>query len=365
MFPSEGDEGIMEQITVERTRTPKPKPDQNGLGFGNYFTDHMFIMDYTEGKGWHDPRIIPYQPLELDPATMVLHYGQAIFEGLKAYRTKDGRILLFRPDQNMHRINASNQRMCIPPIDVDSAVEATKALVKLDQDWVPLAEGTSLYIRPFIIATDPFLGVRPSLTYQFIIILSPVGAYYPEGINPVKIYVEDHYVRAVKGGIGFAKTLGNYSSSLKAQMEAHEKGYTQVLWLDGVERKYIEEVGTMNVFFKIDGQVITPALEGSILAGITRKSTIALLHHWGIPVDERRVSIEEVYQAHAQGKFNEAFGTGTAAVISPIGEFNWDGKIIEVNNGEIGPVSKRLYDTITGIQSGVLPDEFGWTVAVE
>ena len=237
------------EIKVERTGTPKAKPDQNNLGFGDYFSDHMFIMDYTEGKGWHDPRIVPYAPLALDPSTMVLHYGQAIFEGLKAYKTKDGRILLFRPHRNMERANISNSRLCIPPLDVDFAVEAIKAVVREDQDWIPDAEGTSLYIRPFIIATDPYLGVRPSLTYKFMVILSPVGAYYPEGIDPVKIYVESQYVRAVKGGMGYVKTPGNYAASLIAQVEAKKKGYTQVLWLDGVEKKYIEEVGTMNVFF--------------------------------------------------------------------------------------------------------------------
>jgi len=355
----------MGNITIERTQSPKQKPDQNNLGFGNYFTDHMFVMDYTAGKGWHDPRIIPYQPLQLEPSAMVLHYGQAIFEGLKAYKAKDGRILLFRPHQNMARTNISNDRLCIPPIDVDFGVEAIKTLVKLEKDWIPEAEGTSLYIRPFIIATDPYLGVRPSNTYKFIIILSPVGAYYPEGINPVKIYVESKYVRAVKGGIGYAKTPGNYAASLKSQVEAHEKGYTQVLWLDGVERKYIEEVGTMNVFFKIDGKVITPALEGSILAGITRDSSIALLKHCGIPVEERRISIEEVYQAHAEGRLEEAFGTGTAAVISPIGSLNWNDHIITINNGETGPIAKRLYDTLTGIQWGDLEDPFGWVVPVE
>ena len=355
----------MGNITIERTQSPKQKPDQNNLGFGNYFTDHMFVMDYTAGKGWHDPRIIPYQPLQLEPSAMVLHYGQAIFEGLKAYKAKDGRILLFRPHQNMARTNISNDRLCIPPIDVDFGVEAIKTLVKLEKDWIPEAEGTSLYIRPFIIATDPYLGVRPSNTYKFIIILSPVGAYYPEGINPVKIYVESKYVRAVKGGIGYAKTPGNYAASLKSQVEAHEKGYTQVLWLDGVERKYIEEVGTMNVFFKIDGKVITPALEGSILAGITRDSSIALLKHWGIPVEERRISIEEVYQAHAEGRLEEAFGTGTAAVISPLGSLNWNDHIITINNGETGPIAKRLYDTLTGIQWGDLEDPFGWVVPVE
>ena len=355
----------MGKITIEQSQSPKTKPDQNNLGFGNYFTDHMFIMDYTEGVGWHDPRIIPYQPLMMDPATMVFHYGQAVFEGLKAYKARDGRVLLFRPHKNMARINISNDRLCIPPIDVDFGVEAIKALVKLEKDWIPEAEGTSLYIRPFIIATDPYLGVRPSLTYKFMIILSPVGAYYPEGINPVKIYIESKYVRAVKGGIGFAKTAGNYAASLKSQVEAQNKGYTQVLWLDGVERKYIEEVGTMNIFFKIDGKVVTPLLEGSILDGITRDSSIALLKHWGIPVEERRISIEEIFQAQADGKLDEAFGTGTAAVISPIGSLNWNDNIITINNGQTGEISKRIYDTITGIQSGAMEDPFGWTISVE
>jgi len=352
-------------ITIEKTSSPKPKPDQNNLGFGEIFTDHMFIMDYTEGIGWHDARIIPYAPLSIDPATMVLHYGQAVFEGLKAYKTKDGRVLLFRPEQNVARINVSNERLCIPPLDVDSAVEAIKAVVKVDQDWIPDAEGTSLYIRPFIIATDPYLGVRPSNTYKFIIILGPVGAYYPEGIDPVKIYVESNYVRAVLGGLGFTKTPANYAASLKAQVEAKYKGYTQVLWLDGVDKKYVEEVGTMNVFFVIGDEVVTPSLEGSILPGITRDSTITLLKSWGVKVSERRISIQELYDAHAQGILTEAFGTGTAAVISPIGELNWDGNQIFVNDGKIGDLSQRIYDSITGVQNGTLEDKFGWTVEVK
>lgn len=352
-------------ISITKTTNPKQKPDQNNLGFGQYFTDHMFIMDYAEGKGWHDARIVPYAPLELDPSCMVLHYGQAIFEGLKAYKTKKGEILLFRPEKNMERVNSSNERLVIPEIDVDFGVQAIKELVRVDADWIPDAPGTSLYIRPFIIATDPFLGVRPSDTYKFIIILSPVGAYYKEGINPVKIYVESNYVRAVKGGLGYAKTVANYASSLKAQVEAKHSGYTQVLWLDGIEKKYIEEVGTMNVFFKINGEVITPSLEGSILPGITRMSTIELLKKSGIPVTERRITIQELYDAHAAGKLDEAFGTGTAAVISPIGEFNWDGKSITVNEGKIGPVASKVYETITGIQSGDIEDPYGWIQKVK
>lgn len=352
-------------ISITKNTSPKAKPDQTNLGFGKFFTDHMFVLDYTEGKGWHDARIVPYGPLSLDPSAMILHYGQGIFEGMKAYRTEDGRILLFRPQKNLERANISNARLDIPAIDEEFALEALKELIKVDSDWIPTEPGTSLYIRPFIIATDPYLGVKPSATYKFIIILSPVGAYYPEGLNPVKIYVEDDYVRAVRGGIGYAKTPGNYAASIRAQTKAHELNYTQVLWLDGVERKYIEEVGTMNVFFVIDGEVVTPALNGSILAGVTRDSTIKLLQSWGIKVTERKISIEELYEAHNAGKLDEAFGTGTAAVISPIGELNWKGNIMPINNGETGPLSARIYDTITSIQSGKIEDTMNWTVEVK
>ena len=356
----------MQEITIERTQDPKQKPtDQTRLGFGNYYTDHMFLMNYDEGKGWHDPRIVPYGPIELDPAAMCLHYGQEVFEGLKAYRTEDGRILLFRPDRNMARLNSSNERLCIPAIDEAFAVEAIKKLVSVDQDWIPTAEGTSLYIRPFIFATEAQVGVHPAQELLFAIILSPVGAYYPEGLNPVKIYVEDKYVRAVRGGMGYTKTGGNYAASLKAQDEAEKVGYTQVLWLDGVERKYIEEVGTMNVFFVIDDEIVTPELQGSILPGVTRMSCIELLKKQGYKVSERRLSIEEVAEAADAGKLKEAFGSGTAAVISPIGELKWDEKVMTINNGEIGTISQHLYDTLTGIQWGKLPDPYGWTVEVK
>ena len=352
----------MQEITIERTQHPKQKPtDQTRLGFGNYYTDHMFLMNYDEGKGWHDPRIVPYGPIELDPAAMCLHYGQEVFEGLKAYRTEDGRILLFRPDRNMARLNSSNERLCIPAIDEAFAVEAIKKLVSVDQDWIPTAEGTSLYIRPFIFATEAQVGVHPAQELLFAIILSPVGAYYPEGLNPVKIYVEDKYVR----GMGYTKTGGNYAASLKAQDEAEKVGYTQVLWLDGVERKYIEEVGTMNVFFVIDDEIVTPELQGSILPGVTRMSCIELLKKQGYKVSERRLSIEEVAEAADAGKLKEAFGSGTAAVISPIGELKWDEKVMTINNGEIGTISQHLYDTLTGIQWGKLPDPYGWTVEVK
>lgn len=353
------------EIKITKTTTPKQKPDQNSLIFGKYYTDHMFIMDYTEGQGWHDARVVPYAPLSIDPACMMLHYGQGIFEGLKAYKTPDGHTLLFRPRKNMERVNISNDRLCIPQIDPDFAVEAIKTLVKVDEDWIPTAPGTSLYIRPFIIATDVQLGVHPSKTYKFMIILSPVGAYYKEGLNPVRIYVEPNYVRAVRGGVGFAKTPANYAASLKAQMEAEQKGYTQVLWLDGVEKKYIEEVGTMNVFFVIGNTIVTPELNGSILAGITRDSSIDILKHWGYKVEERKITIAEVFEAHKKGTLKEVFGTGTAAVISPVGELNYNGEIIKINNGEIGEISQKLYDSITAIQGGKAEDVLGWTVSID
>ncbi len=351
-------------ISITKTTQPKEKPDVNKLGFGRYFTDHMFIMDYETGKGWHNPRIVPYGPLALDPSTMIFHYGQGIFEGLKAYKTDDNRILLFRPEKNLERANISNDRLCIPPIDEEFALKAIKELVRLEKDWIPDAKDTSLYIRPFIISTDPYIGVKPSSTYMFIVILSPVGPYYPEGLDPVKIYVEDKYVRAVRGGIGFAKTLGNYAASIKAQEKAAKLGYTQVLWLDGIEMKYVEEVGTMNVFFKINGEVITPALNGSILAGVTRDSVIQLLKSWNIPVTERQIAIQEVVEAHKNGTLEEVFGTGTAAVISPVGELNYHGDKLIINNGNIGELSQKLYDSITGIQTGRLPDTMGWTQEV-
>lgn len=353
------------EIKIELTKNPKPKPDQTKLGFGNYMTDHMFIMSYDKGKGWHSPKIVPYAPISLDPSAMCLHYGQEVFEGLKAYKTDDGRILLFRPDRNMARLNSSNERMCIPLIDEGFAVEAIKTLVKVDADWVPTKKDTSLYIRPFIIAVDPKLGVRPAEHLLFIIIMSPVGAYYPEGINPVKIYVEDKYVRAVRGGTGHVKTAGNYAASLKAQSEAEKINYTQVLWLDGVERKYIEEVGTMNVFFKIDDEIITPSLDGSVLPGVTRMSAIELMRDWGYKVTERKISIDEVVDAARNGRLKEAFGTGTAAVISPIGELKYGEKNMIINNSKIGEVSQRLYDELTGIQWGRIHDRFGWTVEVK
>ena len=352
-------------IRFEKAASLKAKPaDETKLGFGHIFTDYMFIMDYETGKGWHDARIVPYGNLELSPAALCLHYGQEVFEGLKAYRRADGEIQLFRPEENFKRLNSSNNRLVIPELPVEDAMEGLMALLKVEKDWVPSAEGASLYIRPFIIAVDPFLGVKPGEHYLFIIILSPSGAYYETGLNPVNIYVESKYVRAVRGGMGFAKTGGNYAASLIGQDEAHKQNYSQVLWLDGVERKYIEEVGAMNVLFLINGTVVTPALTGSILPGITRKSIVELLKLEGYPVEERRISVDELASAMADGSLEEAFGSGTAAVVSPIGALIYKDKEYVVNGGKIGKLTQHLYDTLTGIQWGKSEDKLGWTVEV-
>lgn len=334
-------------IKIELTKNPKPKPaDETKLGFGHIFTDHMFVMDYDAGQGWHDARIVPYGPIELMPSAMVLHYGQEIFEGMKAYRTPSGDIQFFRPEENFKRMNVSAERLVIPQINEKDALEALHKLVEIDKDWVPHIEGASLYIRPFIFAADPFLGVRPGEKYYFMIIMSPSGAYYSTGINPVNIYVETNYVRAVRGGMGFTKTGGNYAASLAGQDEAHKQNYSQVLWLDGVERKYIEEVGAMNIMFVIDGEVVTPSLQGSILSGITRKSALELCRKWGMKVSERRITIQEVADAYDAGKLDEVFGTGTAAVVSPVGHLKWGDKVMEIGGGKIGPITQKLYDTI-------------------
>ena len=348
------------KIDIQLTDSRKQKPNEENLVFGRHFTDHMFIADYEKGDGWKNARIVPYAPISLDPAAIVFHYGQTVFEGLKAYRAKDNSIRLFRPVENFKRLNRSLDRLCMPQIDGVQAMEGLLELLKVEEEWVPKLEGNSLYIRPFVIATEAFLGVAPATTYQFYIILSPVGSYYTEGIHPIKILVENEFVRAVKGGTGGAKTAGNYASALKAQETATAQGYSQVMWLDGVERKHIEEVGSMNIFFKIDGEVITPEINGSILEGITRKSIIELLAHWDTPVTERKISMEEVAGAHAAGKLEEIFGTGTAAVISPVGELNWNGQIMQVNEGRTGELSKRLYDTLTKIQLGEEADPLHW-----
>lgn len=355
----------MLNIKIRKTTTPKEKPKKGQpLGFGHIFTDHMFVMNYTEGKGWYDPRIIPYGEISLDPSAMVFHYGQTMFEGLKAYKNEAGEVFLFRPDMNAKRANRSNDRLCIPQIPEEDFVEAIKAVVNVDRDWVPTEPGTSLYIRPFVIATDAFLGVAPSENYLFIIILSPSGAYYESGLAPVGIWIEDEYVRAVRGGMGFAKTGGNYAASLIAQVKAHDGGFSQVLWLDGVERKYIEEVGAMNIFFKINGKIVTPMLNGSILPGITRDSIIHVCKDWGYEVEERRISVEELIDAARSGALEEVFGTGTAAVVSPVGKLRYENEVMEIGGGEIGELTQKLYDELTGIQWGKREDPYGWRVKV-
>ena len=352
-------------IKIEKVAAPKQHPtDESKLGFGKIFTDHMFVMDYTEGQGWHDARIVPYAPLVLDPAALVFHYAQECFEGMKAYRRADGGVQLFRPEKNAQRMQSTHQRLCIPEIPVEDFVQAVKALVKVDEAWVPHADGTSLYIRPFTIATEAVLGVKASAEYKFIIIASPSGAYYAEGINPVRIYVEDQYVRATPGGTGYIKCGGNYAASIIASEKAHQLGFSQVLWLDGVERKYVEEVGSMNIFFKIDGQIYTAPTVGTVLPGITRMSCIELLKSWGYQVNETRLAITDIMDAAEAGKLEEVFGTGTAAVISPVGELVYEDRKAEINGGVIGPVTQKLYDTLTGIQWGKLPDKHGWIQTV-
>jgi len=352
------------QITITKTENPKPKPDESNLGFGTIFTDHMFNMDYSPEKGWHNPRIEPYGSLDMDPSIMVLHYGQGVFEGLKAYRTESGDIQLFRPKQNFKRMNRSSKIICIPEIDESFALEALKELINVEKNWVPSVPGTSLYIRPTIIATDPYIGVRASFTYRFFIIMSPVGAYYAEGFNPVKILVTKEHVRAVRRGVGEAKTPGNYAASLYAGEKAHKEGYTQVLWLDGIEQKYIEEVGAMNIFFLLDDELITPMLSGSILPGITRDSVIALAKSWDVKVSERKISIDEVIAAQESGKLQEIFGSGTAAVISPVGELKFGEKVITIGNGGVGPMANKLFNSLQNIQYGNAKDLFGWVEPV-
>jgi branched-chain amino acid aminotransferase len=352
------------QITTTTAGQLKAKPDESQLGFGSLFTDYMFNMDYDLDKGWHNPRIEPYGPISLDPSTMVLHYGQEVFEGLKAYRTESGDVQLFRPQENFKRLNRSCQMVCIPELDPDFALEALNELLKLESEWVPHLPQTSLYIRPTIIATDPFLGVRASHTYRYFVILSPVGAYYPEGFNPVKILVTKEYVRAVRGGLGEAKAGSNYAASLMASEKAHEEGYTQVLWLDGVDQKYIEEVGTMNIFAVIDDELITPMLNGSILPGITRDSVLALGNKWGLKVSERRLSIDELMDAHQNGRLSEIFGSGTAAVISPVSELKYGDKIITIGDGGVGPLANRFFKALNDIQYGVDDDPADWVVPV-
>ena len=351
----------MQEISITKSTSLKAKPtDESKLGFGKIFTDYMFLMDYEKGKGWHSPRIVPYGDFHLDPATTVFHYGQEIFEGCKCYRRADGGLQLFRPKDNLARMTRSAKRMCMAELDEETAFEGMLKLLELEADWVPHQEGTSLYIRPTMIATDVMLGVHAATHYLFYIILSPVGSYYKDGLKPVGIYVEDEYVRAVRGGTGFTKCGGNYAASILAGQIAEEKGYSQVLWLDGVEQRYIEEVGAMNMMFAYGNKIVTPALNGSILPGITRDSVLKLARQLGYETVEDRLAIADIFADAKAGRLTEAFGTGTAAVISPVGELCWKGEKLVIGGGQIGPVAQKLYDTLTGIQFGKLPDENHW-----
>ena len=349
------------EIKVTLSQNLKVKPaDESKLGFGNFFTDHMFLMDYVDGEGWKDARIVPYGDFHLDPAAMVLHYGQAIFEGTKCYRRADGGLQLFRPEANFARMTRSAERLGMPALDEKTALEGLKKLIDIEQDWVPHQDGTSLYIRPTMIALDAQLGVHAAHHYLFYIILSPVGSYYKEGLKPVSIYVEDEYVRAVRGGVGFTKCAGNYAASILAGEVAAKKGYSQVLWLDGVEQKYVEEVGSMNMMFAYGNKIVTPALNGSILPGITRDSIITVARALGYEVEEKRLAIADIFADAKAGKLTEAFGTGTAAVISPVGTLAWKDEVLTIGGGDIGPVAQKLYDTLTGIQYGRVADDHGW-----
>lgn len=338
--------------------------DETKLGFGNIFSDHMFKMDYFDGR-WRNPRIEAFAPLMISPAAMSLHYGQMIFEGLKAYRHQSGDVVLFRPQENFKRFVESCRLLCIPAIDPDFALQALKELLRVDQSWVPQSPGTSLYLRPFILATEPHLGVRPASEYLFSIITGPVGAYYSAGFAPIKIYVEPTYSRVPPGGLGEIKAAANYAASLYGAEEASKKGFSQLLWLDSSEHKYVEEVGSMNMMFVINGEVITAPLNGTVLPGITRATVLQLLREWGVKVSERPLSIDEIIEARNKGQLGEAFGTGTAAVISPVGELHYKGEDIVVGQGRIGALTQRLYDEITGLQYGLKPDTHGWVVPID
>jgi branched-chain amino acid aminotransferase len=353
---------------VTRNPNPKPKPDPNELVFGRQFTDHMFVMDYDEGMGWHDGRIIPYGDILISPASSVLHYAQMMFEGMKAYKTASGEVLLFRPEMNARRLNRTNERVCLPQMDEELFVSAVKATVHEDFDWVPSAPFTSLYIRPFIIADDPALGVRCACHFRFMIILCPSGPYYAANrgkLSTTRIFVEDEYIRAAQGGTGYAKVGGNYAGSLRAAQKAYACDCNDVLWLDAFEHKYIEEVGSSNAFFVIGDEVVTAPLAGTILPGITRDSVLTLLREWGVTANERMISIDEVIDAAKKGELKEAFASGTAAVISLMGMLRYQGEEYVINNREVGQLSQKIYDTITGIQTGKLPDTRGWTQRVD
>jgi len=351
------------EISVTKTQNPKEKQTEN-LGFGKVFSDHMFVCEYERGKGWFNARIVPFENLTIHPASTVLHYGAEIFEGLKAYRTADGSVQLFRPIENCRRMNNSAERMGLPQMPEEDMLQAILEFVKIEKDWVPYGSGESLYLRPFMFGDDEHLGVHSIVRAKFYIIASPSGSYYKEGINPVKIMIENEDVRAVRGGTGYAKCGGNYGASTRAGEKAEKLGFSQVLWLDGVERKYIEEVGAMNVMMKINGEVVTPMLSGSILPGITRKSIIELLKSKGYKVTERKISIDEIVEALENGTMEEFWGCGTAAVVSPVGELSYNGKNYLINGGKIGETTQMLYDSLTDIQWSRAEDKFGWITRI-
>jgi branched-chain amino acid aminotransferase len=354
----------MIEIAIRRTGQSKPRPPSTSLGFGQYFTDHMFLMDYDAKQGWHSPRLEPYAPLAIDPAASALQYAQSLFDGFKAIRGEDGKIRLFRPDRHCERLASGAARMCVPSVPVDIMKQAVIELVRLDQDWVPTTPNTALYLRPTIIGTEGFLGVRPSRTYTFYIIASPVGAYYDEGFNPVNIWIEEDCVRSARGGLGSVKAGANYAASLYAAEQARARGYSQVLWLDAAEHKYLEEVGTMNLFVDLGGAFVTPPLEGSILDGVTRNSIMTVLRDWNCEVVERPISVDELARAHAEGRLREVFGCGTGAVISPVGELGYKDKRLVINDRKPGAMCQRLFQELTGIQQGRIPDQRGWLVTV-
>jgi branched-chain amino acid aminotransferase len=349
-------------ITVRRAAAPKPKPPADQLGFGKHFTDHIFRLDFEPDRGWHDARIEPLGTLELEPSAAVLHYAQTIFDGLKVFRAQDGSVRAFRLPDHCRRLNVSAERLCMPQVDPELLFASVAELVKIERDWVPSAPGTALYVRPTMIASEGFLGVRPAERYQYFVLLTPVGNYYGASREPVRIWVEMRHVRAAPGGLGAAKTGGNYAASLYAAAAAKRQGFDQVLWLDAIERRYLEEVGTMNLFVRIGDEIVTPPLDGTILAGITRDSSLRLLRDWGLPVSERRISIDEIKRAHARGELKEVFGTGTAAVISPVGELGFPDGSLTVGDGSPGEVGERLYEALTGLHYGTKPDKYGWMV---
>lgn len=354
----------MEQIKyILKESTGKIVVPENP-GFGLLYTNHIFEMDYSPALGWHNPTIKPLQNLSFHPATMVIHYAQAVFEGLKAFKTEDNEVVIFRPQKHLARLNRSARRVCIPELDLDFVMEALKELVSIEQDWIPQRQGEALYIRPFLLGVDSALGVRPSGNYKFIILLSPVGAYYPEGFKPVKILVTDEYVRAVRKGLGDCKTPANYAASLLAAESARKQGFTQVLWLDGIEQKYIEEVGTMNIFIHFKDEIATPKLTGSILPGVTRDSVINILKDWGENINERLISIDEVIDAYKNDRLVGVFGTGTAAVISSVGTLVYKETKMLFNEGMAGELDKKLFDTLTSIHYGRIEDKFHWLTHV-